>query len=497
MRQEQNSTNITAVNKASVHTDDRLISPNGTSQAENGPINTNLSAASNGSDLIDDLLDDICPTDMDLLDEKTLEQYQQNGDDEPIPPFISAFERVLINLPNCMVTETSCNNMAMITNMDSLKPIDEDVPMNGEIAHPADAIIAQPTNNSPIQSAIEENSHLADKNTIDSLFMDPFFTAKPSNDISVQASNEQTVQPTCEPTNEKTSPVNEPNLSTKETGSISTMVHHLPQLFPDNESYQSSEDEFIADTMENTLPNSSNNCDINQKQQKCSLCGYISSAGWKVLSKHYVRYHPDSEMPTARLPKVIVPTDLEANPIESTATYRFNSIVIKSACLFCSCDYMMSTTSWLQHFVAHTGEYEYKCNSCQRRLIADVHKRCHSTKNIQVMCHELKDNRLFAFTCNKCNYTQLSKENLIKHIESHHQIYVSDDLITEIMLINCLEEANGYNDGEENDSKMDLLAHNFQCYDPIDLSSDEFEAEDNVIATENVIDLTLSDSESN
>lgn len=491
-----------AANETPDYTNDSLMLPNGTTQAEHSSINCTLSPASSAveSDLIDDLLHDICTTDMQLLDDNTLEQYKRNGDEEPIPSFISAYERVVINLPNCMVTETPCNKMPMITHVDSLKPTDEDVAMNGEVdaTQPADANIAQPTNKSPIQSVIARGLHQSDKNKIAlttylSLFTDPFFTANLTTDISDQPTNEKSV----EPTNEIKSPVNEPNLSTKEIESISTTAQQLPQLSCDSEFYLSSDDEFTADVMENTLPSTNNNCDVSQPQQKCGLCGYESVNGWKVLSKHYVRHHPDAEMPTARLPKAIVPADLEANPIESTATYRYNSILIKSTCLFCSCDYVMSSANWLQHFVAHTGEYEYKCNGCQCRIIADVHKRCNSTQNIQVMYHELKNNQLFAFTCNKCNYTQLSKENLKKHIDSEHQILVTDDLINEILLINCLKISNGYNknDGEDFDCKTNI-AISIQAFDPIILSSDESDPEDSNPATD-CIDLTLSGDESN
>lgn len=106
-----------------------------------------------------------------------------------------------------------------------------------------------------------------------------------------------------------------------------------------------------------TLPNSNTDREVMDKlKSTCNLCQYQAVKGWKQLTKHYVRKHPNCEIPISRLAKDQNPTYLSKNPctletIESATGER----MVKSHCPICNEVYIMRDDKWLHHFIAHTG----------------------------------------------------------------------------------------------------------------------------------------------
>lgn len=267
-----------------------------------------------------------------------------------------------------------------------------------------------------------------------------------------------------------------------------------------------------------TLPNSNTDRNITNAIQQCALCPHQAEQGWKTLTKHYVRKHQNAEIPTSRLPSKFVPSQLAENPIVSTAanTKHTHEISIKSLCLFCDHTYDLVAAKWLIHFISHTGEYEFECNACQCKLITDLHKPCNSRNNKRLLEHELKENKLFGYTCVKCNFTQLSRDNLIKHIDQQHQILSEkiDDYVLEILLLNFVEpeRSDDHNENELIDTKdtsvlveaRRMSVPQFTSIrSPIIISDAEDDATDTEITfnendgslDDNIVDLTLSDEE--
>lgn len=105
-----------------------------------------------------------------------------------------------------------------------------------------------------------------------------------------------------------------------------------------------------------TLPNPNTDREIVDKlKSTCTLCQYQAPKGWKQLTKHYVRKHPNCEIPISRLAKDQNPIYLSKNAITPEITENSTGLMIKSHCPICNEVYGMFSDKWLQHFIAHTG----------------------------------------------------------------------------------------------------------------------------------------------
>lgn len=88
------------------------------------------------------------------------------------------------------------------------------------------------------------------------------------------------------------------------------------------------------------------------------------------------------------------------------------------------------------------GEFEFRCNKCRKTIFQDLHKACKSIGNERINGpYEFIDNVLYGFLCRRpnCNYVQLSKDNLVAHLQNEHQIIADDKDIIEITLLKCVQ----------------------------------------------------------
>lgn len=108
--------------------------------------------------------------------------------------------------------------------------------------------------------------------------------------------------------------------------------------------------------IEDDTPYKMNDCNtVDQLNFVCNLCEYQAVKGWKQLTKHYVRKHPNSEIPISRLAADQDPVYLSQNPHLPEITNKSTGLMIKSHCPICNDRYHMNSDKWLMHFIAHTG----------------------------------------------------------------------------------------------------------------------------------------------
>lgn len=137
----------------------------------------------------------------------------------------------------------------------------------------------------------------------------------------------------------------------------------------------------------------------------------------KNLVTHYVNAHPDREVPIAR------PSPIMAHRLRmQLEPFEEHNHMITGFCYFC--DEIKSTRKygWQYHLLNHTGEFLFHCSECDGNFKAkNQHDNC-SGEPINIFdANKLRnDDSLYAFMCKECNYTQIKRERMIKHITAEH-----------------------------------------------------------------------------
>lgn len=76
---------------------------------------------------------------------------------------------------------------------------------------------------------------------------------------------------------------------------------------------------------------------------------------------------------------------------------------------------------WCRHLLTHTGEEMFHCTSCQAQMKTKSEHDAKVCKTSVVNVFESnEDGSLVGFMCNECNYIQVSRGRLIKHLENEH-----------------------------------------------------------------------------
>lgn len=81
----------------------------------------------------------------------------------------------------------------------------------------------------------------------------------------------------------------------------------------------------------------------------------------------------------------------------------------------------MSGEEWKHHTLWHTGELEFYCTECSSQLAEKkAHGDC-SVDSIVNVCDDANGSgELKVFLCRRCNYVQLSKPRMVRHLEHEH-----------------------------------------------------------------------------
>lgn len=152
----------------------------------------------------------------------------------------------------------------------------------------------------------------------------------------------------------------------------------------------------------------------NLSEYSCRLCESKHSAADIVF--HYKKRHPHSEIPLSRMTP-----EIAKEAIEQCEEINFQAIskipTEKYTCRFCYKEFAKKKASleaFFWHVVSmHTGEYKQLCSECINE------KRCPFNLDIPPPPKDIKG-QLIGFICGKCNFTQISLENLKTHVIVRH-----------------------------------------------------------------------------
>lgn len=155
----------------------------------------------------------------------------------------------------------------------------------------------------------------------------------------------------------------------------------------------------------------------------CRLCHYN---GAEIVS-HYKKQHAHTEVPLSRMDAVIAKKAIEqCEQVNFQAISKIPSE--KYTCRFCYKEFSknkVALENFFWHVVStHTGEYKHLCYECVNVT------RCPFNLDIPPPPKEIKG-QLIGYICGKCNFTQISLENLKTHVIVRH-----NDEQTEVFTIN-------------------------------------------------------------
>ncbi|XP_031626054.1 uncharacterized protein LOC116342536 [Contarinia nasturtii] len=144
----------------------------------------------------------------------------------------------------------------------------------------------------------------------------------------------------------------------------------------------------------------------------CQLC----NKNERYLVNHYMNQHPDSEVMISR------PSPTMAKRLLSQKdTFSIDGMKILGFCFFCEEWKNMTRCKWAEHILTHTGEKLFRCSVCyfesKRKL---EHKNCKS-EPVNIYESNTSDSALMGFICKKCNYLQVKRERMVKHMVKQHK----------------------------------------------------------------------------
>lgn len=161
----------------------------------------------------------------------------------------------------------------------------------------------------------------------------------------------------------------------------------------------------------------------------CQICyDYFTN-----IVNHYKKKHIGVEIYVSRISSemasLIVNRKFEAQFVmEAKIKY------LKAKCFFCESLRKFTLNYWLDHIRIHTGEYAYHCDICSTDVSG--HKHC----GMATIAHESLQHNLFVddlkgYLCTACNFVQLGKENMERHLEKQHEFESYEDRYQEVTLL--------------------------------------------------------------
>lgn len=178
----------------------------------------------------------------------------------------------------------------------------------------------------------------------------------------------------------------------------------------------------------------------------CKLCLHIT----RNITSHYKMVHPDSEVLISRLcraeaEKAIAENQAQGGSVKTKESSSFAETMKKKVkckfsstagyyCRFCSCAKITGINTFFAHVSSHTGEYRFKCpdEDCMVTMPTKENLKYHilskhSTdrfdlygKIIELFAVPVQGGTLYGHICSKCNYVQIFREGLERHVQNYH-----------------------------------------------------------------------------
>uniref|UniRef100_A0A1Q3FVZ5 C2H2-type domain-containing protein n=1 Tax=Culex tarsalis TaxID=7177 RepID=A0A1Q3FVZ5_CULTA len=158
----------------------------------------------------------------------------------------------------------------------------------------------------------------------------------------------------------------------------------------------------------------------------CALCSFNGSA----IVDHYVYDHKTYEVFVSRVsPKMadIIRSDLFVTNGTLVNVGDSNEEKIRFKCYFCLAPKELGRVEWTDHLSAHTGEYRYRCTSCPVMSRTEelgskfFHEKSCLKPTLAIYNNiEFEDNHLYGFICDACNFIQIRRVNMERHLKREH-----------------------------------------------------------------------------
>lgn len=135
--------------------------------------------------------------------------------------------------------------------------------------------------------------------------------------------------------------------------------------------------------------------DLYQRSEKAKTCPICNKHYTRMVS-HFTRSHRNDEVFVSRISQ-----EMADKLIQSELTYVIRREVkknksLRGICVFCETERDLTRYQWIDHFCRHTGELGFKSINGKHALNG--------------------------FLCNKCNFLQLNKANMVNHLKNQHEI---------------------------------------------------------------------------
>lgn len=153
---------------------------------------------------------------------------------------------------------------------------------------------------------------------------------------------------------------------------------------------------------------------------KCVVCGEEP----RYLSAHYAKVHGENYL--SRLSDRMMQMAVERTNVAKLVFSGDYDIM----CPFCEDNVSTKRSSLMKHIIAHTGEYEFQCKICKKPSLNPSNSCCNKTNYKRNHHFKFEDNALKGYACQICNYVQLSKDHLMKHMENNHPGQSANDCVS-------------------------------------------------------------------
>ncbi|XP_046980826.1 uncharacterized protein LOC124545909 [Schistocerca americana] len=198
----------------------------------------------------------------------------------------------------------------------------------------------------------------------------------------------------------------------------------------------------------------------------CKLCSYFGRG----ITNHYKTQHPNSEVYISRLnlaEAAIAVSSSQKTEFDDCATQTSGDRSRKQSLFKCRmCDLITNkVNTFYDHLTTHTGEYRYECDVCQFTAASRPNFKSHFLTHHPGF--DIKTNILhtvnnterivFGYICTACNFVQIEKKNVEKHVEmAHSDSDFSDSQLPKVLLINMSKHSTDVpdTDGDQEESSL-------------------------------------------
>lgn len=163
-----------------------------------------------------------------------------------------------------------------------------------------------------------------------------------------------------------------------------------------------------------------------KNKDRCVICNLSCQR----LVHHYVNEHRGCEVYNSRLSPSQIKQLKNGNcTVSNVSLYKNGQFQYEAYCIFCQKQSRFMLPYWYQHFTMHTGEYAYRCTGCGIRKPTRSLLTQHQAQGcpqeggiIQDYAHDSKSLQIEARICTLCNYVQMHRTNIVKHLHLQHNI---------------------------------------------------------------------------